>query len=61
MSSEFLPEDVELSTESDILSDFIYLCDASSVDDDLSVFGLVRGDDACENVDEGCFACSIVA
>lgn len=58
---DFVPEDVELRAQTDMLAYFVNVADALPVDDDLGLLVVIGIEDAREDVDERCLASSVVA
>lgn len=61
IGSHFIPKDIELGTYSNVFSDLVNVFNAFVVDDDLQVFGIIRADNSSQNVDQGCFSCTVMA
>ena len=57
---ELLPQNIELSAQTNMFSDLVYFVDTLSVDNDLGLFRLVGWDNSCKYVDKCCFSCSVV-
>lgn len=61
LCSNFVPKDIELRTQTDVFPYLVDVADALSIDDDLSFLVVIRIEDACEDVDQSCLSCSVVA
>lgn len=60
LSCQLIPKNVELSTETNMLANLVNIINILSVDDDFCLLEIVGIQNACKDINECCFTCSIV-
>lgn len=61
LGCELIPKDVELCAKTNVLTDFVNIVDVFTVDDDLSLFNIIRIKDTRQDIDKGGLTCTIVS